>query len=116
MEYKLLIGKRRMTYINCLLDYFKHEGKKPQFKAVVNNEEVIITLTNENLNNFFRDVYEELDCKQRCKYSDKDIYDTYALLYTKYGNITELGKLLINVITKYMPAYLNGEPYVYDEI
>lgn len=116
MDYKLLIEKRRQTFIKCLLDYFKHEGKKPQFKATVNNKKIIITLTSENLNNFFRDIYEELDCKKRCLYTDKNIYDAYDLLYSKHGNITELGKLLIDVIIKYMPPYLNGEQYVHDEI
>ncbi|MBP6083691.1 MAG: hypothetical protein KA732_20840 [Providencia sp.] len=116
MNYKLLIETRRKKFIRYLLDYFKHEGKKPQFRATVNNEETLITLTEENLNIFLRDVYEELDCKQRCKYSDKNIYETYSLFYSTNGNVTELGKLLIDVITKYMPAYLNGESYVYNEI
>ncbi|MDD9339776.1 MAG: hypothetical protein PV362_09015 [Providencia heimbachae] len=116
MTYKLLIEQRRKKFIRYLLDYFKHEGKKPQFRATVSDKKILITLTEENLNYFFRDVYEELDCKQRCKYSDKNIYETYALFYSINGNVTELGKLLIEVITKYMPAYLNGEPYVHNEI
>ena len=111
-----LLEVRRKRFINSVLIYIKQNGKKAEFKSKLNNKTVITEISFENLNNFFRDVYEEKDCRQRCKWSDKDIYNTYERLYKSNGSISEIGKFMIDYIDEYLPPYLNGEEYKYHDV
>ncbi|HIE5100127.1 hypothetical protein ABN253_11580 [Proteus genomosp. 6] len=111
-----LLEIRRKHFINSVLIYIKQNGKKTEFKSKVNNKTIITGINFETLNNFFRDVYEEKDCRQRCKWSDKDIYNTYEQLYKSNGSISEIGKFMIDYIVEYLPTYLNGEEYKYHDV
>lgn len=111
-----LLEVRRKRFINAVLIYIKLKGKKAEFKSKVNNKIVITEINFEILNNFFRDIYEEKDCRQRCKWTDKDIYNTYERLYKSNGSISEMGKFMIDYIVKYLPPYLNGEEYKYHDV
>lgn len=111
-----LLEIRRKRFINSVLIYIKQKGKKAEFKSKVNNKTVITEINAEILNNFFRDIYEEKDCRQRCKWSDEDIYNSYGDFYNLNGSISETGLFMIIYIVEHLPAYLKGEEYKYHDV
>lgn len=111
-----LLTIRRRNFINYLLAHIKSNGKKPEFKAKVEGKTIIVKLNKDNMEKFFRDVYEEQDCRQRNKYSENEIYESYSLYYTASGRITELGEYFVKYITKHMPDYLNNREFKHCEL